>query len=49
LRGPNWPSVGSAQQNHASVSLGGRRLSGASAGSGSSGRPAVAWARAFSR
>ncbi len=25
-RGPNWPSVGSAQQNHGSVSLGGRFL-----------------------
>ena len=49
LRGPNWPSVGSAQQNHASLSLGGRRLSGASAGAGSGGRPAVERASAFSR
>src|SRR5262245_29332674 len=49
LRGPNWPSVGSAQQNQASVSRGGRRRSGASSRTGLAERPAFASARALSR
>src|SRR5262249_59292300 len=47
LRGPNLPSVGSAQQNQASVRRGGRRLSGASTGIGSSAIPAVRRASAL--
>src|SRR5499427_6772394 len=48
LRGPNWPSVGSAQQNQASVSRGGRRRSGASSRTGFTEHPAFAKARALS-
>src|SRR5262245_61220710 len=47
LRGPNWPLVGSAQQNQASVSRGGRWRSGATSGTGLWGRAAFADARAF--
>src|SRR5215510_11853858 len=49
LRGPNWPSVGSAQQNQASVSRGGRRRSGVSAGTSPPWRPAVRRASALIR
>src|SRR5262245_50639240 len=49
LRGPNWPSVGSAQQNQASVSRGGRRRSGPSSRTGLAESPAFANARALIR
>src|SRR5258705_11086340 len=45
----NWPSRGSAQQNHGSLSRGGRRRSGASPTDPGAGAPAAAPANARTR
>src|SRR2546430_13141314 len=45
----NWPSVGSAQQNHGSVRRGGRRRSAGSTASGRGGAPAAASASLATR